>query len=228
MRILGHVAFFLLLGSICCKSNRNAKFGGKSPKKSGRNQGADVSQSPLLDAAPGSTGRGSGGSAVAGRNGAAAARTAGQQTDDMRLHFLKNNQVTCNDGTAAGWDVPDPIYYFAHKCVHCVSFSLLLTYGSAGFTWRSQKEVADGCYFWKVRIFNLASWFWSSKVNLVWYGRPIGVLIRIHEQWLSWFVSFSLMGIGGGFVFLSVSPDLSDSGPRGFLCDLYSETYITC
>ncbi|TWW58592.1 Carboxylesterase notum2 [Takifugu flavidus] len=103
MRILGHVAFFLLLGSICCKSNRNAKFGGKSPKKSGKNQAADVSQSPLLDAAPGRTGRGSGGLAVAGRNGAAAARTAGQQTDDMRLHFLKNNQVTCNDGTAAGF-----------------------------------------------------------------------------------------------------------------------------
>uniref|UniRef100_H3D3E3 Notum pectinacetylesterase 2 n=1 Tax=Tetraodon nigroviridis TaxID=99883 RepID=H3D3E3_TETNG len=30
-------------------------------------------------------------------------RKAGQQTDDMRLHFLKNNQVTCNDGTAAGF-----------------------------------------------------------------------------------------------------------------------------
>lgn len=102
MRILGHVVFFLLLGSICCKNNRNAKFGGKSPKKSGRNQGADVSQSPLFDAAAGSTRKGSRGLAEAGRDGAAAARTAGQQTDDMRLHFLKNNQVTCNDGTAAG------------------------------------------------------------------------------------------------------------------------------
>lgn len=167
MRLLGPAAFFLLLGTIYCKSNRNAKFGGKSPKKPGRNQGADVSQSPLLDVAAGSTGRGSGGLAVAGRNGAAAARAAGQQTDDMRLHFLKNNQVTCNDGTAAGWDVPGPIYYVAHEGVHCVGgFSLLLAYGSAGFTWRSQKEVADGCYFWKVRIFNLASGLWSSQVSL--------------------------------------------------------------
>lgn len=103
MRILGHVAFFLLLGSICCKNNRHAKAGGgKSSRKSGGNQGADVSQSPPVDPAAGSTGRGSGGSAEAGRDGAAAARKAGQQTDEMRLHFLKNNQVTCNDGTAAG------------------------------------------------------------------------------------------------------------------------------
>uniref|UniRef100_A0A674PAU4 Notum pectinacetylesterase 2 n=1 Tax=Takifugu rubripes TaxID=31033 RepID=A0A674PAU4_TAKRU len=34
---------------------------------------------------------------------AASSKPAGQQTDDMRLHFLKNNQVTCNDGTAAGF-----------------------------------------------------------------------------------------------------------------------------
>lgn len=27
----------------------------------------------------------------------------GQQTEDMRLHFLKNTHVTCNDGTAAGF-----------------------------------------------------------------------------------------------------------------------------
>lgn len=102
MRILGHVAFFLLLGSICCKNNRHAKSGSKNSRKSGGNQGADVGQSPPVDVAAGSTGRGSGGPAEAGRDGAATARKAGQQTDDMRLHFLKNNQVTCNDGTAAG------------------------------------------------------------------------------------------------------------------------------
>lgn len=98
MRILGHVVFFLLLGSVCCKNNRNVKPGGKPPKKSGGNQGAGVSQPPLV-AAAGSAGRGL---AEAGRDGAAAARKAGQQTEDMRLHFLKNSQVTCNDGTAAG------------------------------------------------------------------------------------------------------------------------------
>uniref|UniRef100_A0A665TAH5 Notum, palmitoleoyl-protein carboxylesterase n=1 Tax=Echeneis naucrates TaxID=173247 RepID=A0A665TAH5_ECHNA len=47
--------------------------------------------------------RATGGTAEAGREGTAAARAAGQQTDDMRLHFLKNTQVTCNDGTAAGF-----------------------------------------------------------------------------------------------------------------------------
>lgn len=102
MKILGHVVVFLLLGSICCKNNRHAKSGGKSSRKSGGNQGAEVSQSAPVDAAAGSTGRPSRGWAEAGRDGAAAARKAGQQTDEMRLHFLKNSQVTCNDGTAAG------------------------------------------------------------------------------------------------------------------------------
>uniref|UniRef100_A0A8D0DBT1 Notum pectinacetylesterase 2 n=1 Tax=Sander lucioperca TaxID=283035 RepID=A0A8D0DBT1_SANLU len=80
MKILGKVAFLLLLGGIWCQNNRNAKAGGKSTKKSGGNQGAEAAQ-----------------------QGAAGTRAAGQQTDDMRLHFLKNTQVTCNDGTAAGF-----------------------------------------------------------------------------------------------------------------------------
>uniref|UniRef100_A0A3B4VDG1 Notum pectinacetylesterase 2 n=1 Tax=Seriola dumerili TaxID=41447 RepID=A0A3B4VDG1_SERDU len=79
MKILGQLAFLLLLGGIWCQNNRNAKASGKSTKKSGGNQGGEVGH--------GNTG----------------ARAAGQQTDDMRLHFLKNTQVTCNDGTAAGF-----------------------------------------------------------------------------------------------------------------------------
>lgn len=111
MKILGQVAFLFLLGGIWCQNNRNAKSSGKSNKKSGGNQGGDVGQSaPVVNLTPGSTGgtggtgstKGTGGTAEAGREGAAGARTAGQQTDDMRLHFLKNTQVTCNDGTAAG------------------------------------------------------------------------------------------------------------------------------
>lgn len=102
MRILGHVAFLLLLGGIWCQNNRNAKTGGKSTRKSGGNQRVDVGQSPrVVDLTTGST-RSTGSLAEAGREGAAGARSAGQQTDDMRLHFLKNTQVTCNDGTAAG------------------------------------------------------------------------------------------------------------------------------
>uniref|UniRef100_A0A8C4HY20 Notum pectinacetylesterase 2 n=1 Tax=Dicentrarchus labrax TaxID=13489 RepID=A0A8C4HY20_DICLA len=111
MKILGQVAFLLLLGGIWCQNNRNAKASGRSTKKAGGNQGGDVGQSPLaVDMTPGSTvsTRGTGGTAEAGREAAAGARGAGQQTDDMRLHFLKNTQVTCNDGTASllflgGW-----------------------------------------------------------------------------------------------------------------------------
>lgn len=135
MKILGKVAFLLLLGGIWCQNNRNAKATGKSTKKSAGNQGGDVGQpAPVADLTPGST-RGTGGTgssrgtgstgnsrgtagtggtggtgstrgtaeaAEAGQEGAAGAQEAGEQTDDMRLHFLKNTQVTCNDGTAAG------------------------------------------------------------------------------------------------------------------------------
>lgn len=101
MWILGHVAFLLLLGSICSQNIPNAKTGGKSTTKSGGKQGGNIGQSPaVVSVAARSTGRGSGSSAEAGR--VAGARATGQQKVDMRLHFLKNAHVTCNDGTAAG------------------------------------------------------------------------------------------------------------------------------
>lgn len=101
MRILSHIAFLVLLGGIWCQNNRNAKTP-KSPKKLGGSQGADVGQSPpVVNQTTGSS-RSTGGSAEAGQEGAAAGGRAAQQTDDMRLHFLKNTRVTCNDRTAAG------------------------------------------------------------------------------------------------------------------------------
>ncbi|XP_072319805.1 carboxylesterase notum2 [Eucyclogobius newberryi] len=117
MKILGLAAFLLLLGAIVCQNNRqnNAKTGGKSTKKTGGTQGADVSQSSTeVDLSPRSTGStvatGSSRERGSGNRGAAAApagtgstRTPGQQAEEMRLHFLKNTQVTCNDGTAAGF-----------------------------------------------------------------------------------------------------------------------------
>uniref|UniRef100_A0A8C5H1R3 Carboxylesterase notum2-like n=1 Tax=Gouania willdenowi TaxID=441366 RepID=A0A8C5H1R3_GOUWI len=111
MKILGQVVLLLLLGGIWCQNNRNAKTGGKSSKKSGGgNQGGIGGQSPST--ASGSAGNSratgaAGSSGGAGGSGGAAASgqeaTTQQTTDDMRLHFLKNSQVTCNDGTAAGF-----------------------------------------------------------------------------------------------------------------------------
>lgn len=105
MKLLGQAVFLLLLVGIWCQNNRNAKSGAKPNKKSGGNQGGDVVQpSPVVDLTSGSSEntRGAGSSAEAERESTSGAQAAGQQTDDMRLHFLKNNQVTCNDGTAAG------------------------------------------------------------------------------------------------------------------------------
>ncbi|XP_076001873.1 carboxylesterase notum2 [Genypterus blacodes] len=98
MKILSHIAFLLLLGGICCQNNRNAKSGGRSTKKP-VNQGGDVAPSPP----PGGVPPGVGSTAESGREGTAGARAAAQQSDEMRLQFLKNTQVTCNDGTAAGF-----------------------------------------------------------------------------------------------------------------------------
>ncbi|XP_071374416.1 carboxylesterase notum2 [Centroberyx affinis] len=100
MKILSQVAFLLLLGGICCQSNRNAKSSGKPSRKTA-NQGGDVAQSPPEDDSHPRVE--TGGTAESGRDSSSGARAAGQQADDMRLHFLKNTQVTCNDGTAAGF-----------------------------------------------------------------------------------------------------------------------------
>ncbi|XP_052366708.1 carboxylesterase notum2-like [Oncorhynchus keta] len=106
MKILGHVVFLLLIGGICCQNNRNAKPSGKSSKKNqgNQNQGAEAAQSAPEDE-PHS------GPVESGREGNSGGRAAAQQSasqnnkasDDMKLHVLKNTQVTCNDGTAAGF-----------------------------------------------------------------------------------------------------------------------------
>ncbi|XP_062304593.1 carboxylesterase notum2 [Osmerus eperlanus] len=105
MKLLGHLTLLLLLGGICCQNNRNAKPSGKSSKKSG-NQGSESAHHAPEEESH----SGPGGSTESGKEGSSAARTANQQsgsgnkaTDDMKLHFLKNAQVTCNDGSAAGF-----------------------------------------------------------------------------------------------------------------------------
>ncbi|XP_072239871.1 carboxylesterase notum2 [Leuresthes tenuis] len=106
MKRLGHVTFLLLFLGIWGQTNRNSKPTGKSTKRTGGIHGFVVGQSPpVVNVTPGSqgSGRSTGGPAGSGQEAAAGARAAGQQTDDMRLHFLKNTHVTCNDGTAAGF-----------------------------------------------------------------------------------------------------------------------------
>ncbi|XP_061588773.1 carboxylesterase notum2 [Cololabis saira] len=103
MKILGHITFLLLLGGIWGQNNRNAKAGSKSGKKAGGTQRGDVGQSPPVADVPTGNSRSTAGTDESEQEGVAGARAAGQQTNDMRLHFLKNTHVTCNDGTAAGF-----------------------------------------------------------------------------------------------------------------------------
>ncbi|XP_077426245.1 carboxylesterase notum2 [Vanacampus margaritifer] len=104
MKILGQIAFLLLLGESWSK-NTKVQSSKKSPH--GTQAGNGVQPLPEVVISAGSslnnraTGGTSGGNST--RDDAAGARVAKQQTDEMRLHFLKNPHVTCNDGTPAGF-----------------------------------------------------------------------------------------------------------------------------
>ncbi|XP_030638538.1 carboxylesterase notum2 [Chanos chanos] len=104
MKILRHLMFLLLLGGISCQSNRNAKQSGKPTKKVGSHSNEGSPQAPEDDssAGPGTAAdhsKESSGSRGASHNTA----SVNKPSDDMKLHFLKNTLVTCNDGTAAGF-----------------------------------------------------------------------------------------------------------------------------
>ncbi|XP_061843810.1 carboxylesterase notum2 isoform X2 [Nerophis lumbriciformis] len=90
MRILGQIVFWLFLGEIYCGITKV-----KSTKKAthAKQAGDAVQPSPAAHLSAGSI----------SNRAAAGARAAKQPTEEMRLHFLKNAHVTCNDGTIAGF-----------------------------------------------------------------------------------------------------------------------------
>ncbi|XP_041959781.1 carboxylesterase notum2 isoform X1 [Alosa sapidissima] len=95
MKILYHVIFLLLLGGISCQNKNNAKPSGKSSKRAGSQAGDGAHDDDAADGGrePGAGGRGSSHQTT----------SSSKAADEMKLHFLKNTQVTCNDGTAAGF-----------------------------------------------------------------------------------------------------------------------------
>ncbi|XP_012686639.2 carboxylesterase notum2 [Clupea harengus] len=103
MKILYNVILLLLLGGSSCQNKSNTKPSGKSSKKAG-SQGGDAAAAHEDDSpagpAPGDGGRDS---SSGGRGTSQQTTTNTKAGDDMKLHFLKNTQVTCNDGTAAGF-----------------------------------------------------------------------------------------------------------------------------
>jgi len=116
MRFLGSLALLLLLlEGTRCQNTRQAKASGKPAKRTPNQGGANVSRpQPAEDDSPvvprgaaAAAGGGGGGGAVVGAAEAAREAPSGghaavQPSEDMRLQFLRNAQVTCNDGTAAG------------------------------------------------------------------------------------------------------------------------------
>ncbi|CAL8269610.1 unnamed protein product [Gadus morhua 'NCC'] len=108
MRLLGLLAVVLLLEVSCCQSNRPTRPGGKPAKKTGA-QGASVPRAPPAEedspAAPG--GGGAEGPVEAATEAQPGGPVVGQQAEAMRLQYLRNPQVTCNDGSAAGYAALD-------------------------------------------------------------------------------------------------------------------------
>lgn len=92
MKILYHVILLFVLGGISCQNKSNSKPTGKSSKKAGSQTGDGAHE----DDAPG-------GPADGGRGSSQQSASNSKSADEMKLHFLKNTQITCNDGTAAGW-----------------------------------------------------------------------------------------------------------------------------
>lgn len=105
MNIQCHVVFLLLLGVISCQNNnRNAKAGGK-PAKKPNSQAIDATQhGPEDDPNPGLAGAADSSKETnpGGRGTSQQSASVNKPVDEMKLYFLKNTLVTCNDGTAAG------------------------------------------------------------------------------------------------------------------------------
>ncbi|KAA0713419.1 Carboxylesterase notum2 [Triplophysa tibetana] len=101
--------YLLLLGVISCQNNRNAKPSGKGAKKPNIQAVETSHHGPEDD--PNSR---PAGAAELGKDTNAGGRGNTQQSastskpsDEMKLYFLKNTLVTCNDGTAAGFYIKE-------------------------------------------------------------------------------------------------------------------------
>ncbi|XP_057700474.1 carboxylesterase notum2 [Corythoichthys intestinalis] len=104
MRIFGQVVFLLLLGMNWCK-NTKVQSAKKSTLRNQANIGVQTSPEAAFSTGSVSNNRGTGdnGGGESTREDVAGARATKQQADEMKLHFLKNPHVTCNDGTPAGF-----------------------------------------------------------------------------------------------------------------------------
>lgn len=128
MKILYNVILLLLLGGSSCQNKSNTKPSGKSSKKAG-SQGGDAAAAHEDDSpagpAPGDGGRDS---SSGGRGTSQQTTTNTKAGDDMKLHFLKNTQVTCNDGTAAGWAGHSRTAWIFYFILAFSSYYLILKY----------------------------------------------------------------------------------------------------
>lgn len=106
MNIFCRALFLLLLGVVSCQNNnRNVKPGGKPAKKPNSQAIETTQHGPEADPNPGLAGAGDSSKETnpGGRGSSQQSASVNKPADEMKLHFLKNTAVTCNDGTAAGF-----------------------------------------------------------------------------------------------------------------------------
>ncbi|KAK6476135.1 carboxylesterase notum2-like [Huso huso] len=99
MNILGHVVILLLLGEAVSQNRRNSKSNSKVPnqgKKTLNPAGEPVPAASNDDTFPVES------SSVEDSKDTTVYQLT-NSNDDMKLYYLKNTQVTCNDGTTAGF-----------------------------------------------------------------------------------------------------------------------------
>lgn len=98
MKILSHVVILLLLGEAVSQNKRNSKSNSKVP-----NQGKKT-MSPAGEPGPAASNDDTfpvESSSVEDSKDPMVYQLT-NSNDDMKLYYLKNTQVTCNDGTTAG------------------------------------------------------------------------------------------------------------------------------
>nr|XP_057945806.1 carboxylesterase notum2 [Doryrhamphus excisus]XP_057945812.1 carboxylesterase notum2 [Doryrhamphus excisus]XP_057945822.1 carboxylesterase notum2 [Doryrhamphus excisus]XP_057945825.1 carboxylesterase notum2 [Doryrhamphus excisus]XP_057945826.1 carboxylesterase notum2 [Doryrhamphus excisus] len=105
MRLLGHIVVLLLL----CKISNGVTKVKPSKKSTHASQAGNAVQPSLVPQLPAGsvsnsrTTGGPGGGEPTQDSAAAGAQAAKKPSDEIRLNFLKNAHVTCNDGTPAGF-----------------------------------------------------------------------------------------------------------------------------
>ncbi|KAG2455282.1 NOTU2 Carboxylesterase, partial [Polypterus senegalus] len=160
MNCIGHLVILLLLGEVASQSKRT-KPGSKVPSQGRKTINPGTSDDETL--APESISGDDKKELVESqaKDPQNAAHQIPKSGDDMKLHFLKNTQVTCNDGTVAGF------YYREYK-----GSKRWLVFLEGGWCCYN-KETCDSRYKNSRRLMSSTEWPSNKKGDYAFMGSHI-------------------------------------------------------